>query len=533
MKTTAWKLAVVACVLCLVFPAGAFAQSPVPDELPADLGGKTLYGYLMDLKNTYLPAKVFSDPVKYADADRENARRAARLVADAATAKMEEARKPDQYNLYLRAWAQDLMFQDGKDPALRDLALMDYLKTVELGGGYAQADHDRLAAMEVQAAPLSWEMPQMLTPEEAGGVLGVPAGDVLLVSSPYQQADGSRLGMGYALRSMVNPWESAVFVLTDPQGGKARYDALKRSAFLGRVSELPGLGDEAVQMGLRNMDHAPLLYTTALVLKGSLVLQVRVPDARWRGPGFNMDPAAIARALAGKFLQNLYDTARQVPDRGSFTAGDIMPVRQLAAGLPDSPVPDAMPEDLGGKTSYGYLVDLRKAYLFKDVFSDAKYGEADRNNARRALKLVAETLSQGFDRNGPNPYELEIRGYCYALAFADTGDPAYRQLAINDYKQAMSLSYALAKADHDRLAAPLLASMAEMKEGSSGGQVALLQGWLVQAGFLQGTPTGNFDGVTVNAVKAYEESAGLTPDGIADIAFLLSLYAKIDDGDTL
>lgn len=533
MKRSGRNTLIFACILFLMCPAAAFAQSPVPDALPEDLGGKTLYGYLTGLKTDYLPAKVFSDPVKYTDADRENARRAAGLVIDAATAKMEEAGKQDQYNLYLRAWSLDLLFQDSKSPEMREKALEDYKATVELGGGYAQADYDRLAAMEIQVAPLSWEVPQMLTPEEAGGVLGIPGGNVLLIKSAYQRADGSRLGTGYALRSLQEPWESAVFVLADPQGGKERYETLKRFAFLGKTERLTGLGEEAVLLGLRNMDHDPLLYTTVLVLKDPLVLQVRVPDAVWRGAGFNEDPAAVAMKLAEAVLRNIYDADRQVMGMSAFPVEDIKPVHQLAAGLPDSPVPDAVPEDLQGKTTYGFLVDLRKAYLQKDVFSDGKYSEADRNNARRALRLLADTISQGFDRTGPNAYELEIRGFCYALSFADTADPVYRQLAINDYKQAYGLGYTAVKSDFDRLASPLLAGMAEPPPGASGSGVTLMQRWLVQAGFLEGAPSGTFDEATVNAVKRFEEAAGLKPDGIADIAFLLSLYIRFDDGDAL
>ena len=77
-------------VLSLAFWISTVAESPVPDILPDDLGGKTLYGYLMDLKTTYAPSKVFSDAAKYSDADRENARRALHLIDDAATKKMEE-----------------------------------------------------------------------------------------------------------------------------------------------------------------------------------------------------------------------------------------------------------------------------------------------------------------------------------------------------------------------------------------------------------------------------------------------------------
>lgn len=533
MEFIAKRLLMILLVLSLAFWISTVAESPVPDILPDDLGGKTLYGYLMDLKTTYAPSKVFSDAAKYSDADRENARRALHLIDDVATKKMEETGTPDQYNLYLRAYANDLLFQDSKDPVLKVQALEDYLKTVELGGAYAQADHDRLAAMEIQAAPLDWQVAQLLTPKEVGEILKIDGDDLFLVSSAYQIPDGSRLGVGYANRAISGPADSAIFVLADPQGGKGRYEVLKRLAFLNQIMDIPDLGNESVSMGLRNMYNDPSLYTTVLVLKDPLVLQVRVPDRIRRNADLDVDPVEIATRLAHRFLSNLVDPSRKVQAMDAFAPVDIMPRREFDPGLPDSPVPLQLPEDLEGKTVYGYLVGLRNAYLPGDIFSDAKYSEANRNNARRALRLIADTISRGFDMNGPNPYELEIRGACYAAAFQDTGDPSWRALAINDYKQALNSGFVLAKADYDRLASPLMDDMADLSEGDSGEKVLRLQNWLKKAGYLEGQPSGEFDGATRATVELFEKETGLSPDGIADMACILALYARIDDGDEL
>jgi len=487
----------------------------------------------MDLKSQYTPAMVFQDAVKYTDQDRENARRAAQLIAAITTTLMENAGQPDQYNLYLRAYAFDLLFQDSKEPGYRQKALEDYEKTVELGGSYAQADYDRLAAMEVQAAPLAWQVPQMLTLDEVGQILGVAGGDLFFADSAYQKDDGSRLGVGYALRSVKDPASSTIFVLADPQGGEARYDVLKSFACLQKVEEIAGLGDEAVLMGLRNMDNEPALYTTALVRKDQLVLQVRVPDYVWRGAGFNADPERLAVSIAKLIIQNLFDVDRPVPDVSGITSEGLFPMLQLDVGLADSPVPDTMPEDLGGKTPYGYLVEIRQQYLPDLVFADPKYDEATRNDARRAVRLLVSSLSQGFDAYGLNPYELEIRAACYAAAYEDTGNVAFRYLAVNDYKQALSAGYSLAWSGYVEIATPLLSQMAELKKGDSGGYVRLMQQWLIDAGYLSGKADGSFGSGTQKAVKAYEEAKSLTPDGIADIAFLLALYAEIDDGDAL
>lgn len=533
MKGTIGLLLALVLLVSLAQPFVVIAESPVPDKVPEDLGGKTLYGYLMDIKSQNAPATVFQDAVKYSEQDRENARRAIRLIVAAATEKIDGAGQSDQYFLYLRAYAYELQFQDQKGPELQAKALADYKQTVALGGGYAQADYDRVAAMQVKAAPLSWQIPQMLTLEEMGQILGVAGGGLFYLRSPYQADDGSRLGVGYGLRSVQDPAGSAVFVLADPLGGEPRNKLLKGMAFLGRADAIPDMGDEAALVGLRNTDNNPILYTTAIVRRGDLVLQVRVPDHTWRGTGFNMDPAKLAMEIAAKVIANLYDDQRPVPDMAGIVVEDIMIPLRLDPGKPDSPVPDEVPSDLGGKTTYGYLLELRQNYLPEDAFTNPKYGETDRNNARRAARLLVDTISRGFDANGQNPYELDIRGACYAAAYDDTCNPVYRQLAINDYKQAMSIGYPLVKPAYDKLAAPLLSSMAELSKGSSGGNVMRLQEWLVQAGYLSGRIDGDFGVGTQKAVKAYEKDNALTPDGIADIAFLLSLYSKIEDGDTL
>ena len=224
----------------------------------------------MDMKSQYAPATVLQDAVKYSDQDRENARRAIRLIVAAATEKMNGAGQPDQYFLYLRAYAYELQFNDEKNPELQAKALADYKQTVALGGGYAQADYDRVAAMQVKAAPLSWQMPQMLTREEMGQILGVSGGGLFYLRSPYQADDGSRIGAGYGLRSVQDPVGGAIFVLADLQGGAARYKLLKGMAFLDRADAIPDLVDEAALVGLRNMDNNPILYTTVIVRKGDL-----------------------------------------------------------------------------------------------------------------------------------------------------------------------------------------------------------------------------------------------------------------------
>ncbi|HPF88072.1 MAG TPA: peptidoglycan-binding domain-containing protein [Candidatus Limiplasma sp.] len=516
--------------VCLV-PLAVLAQGAVPDTLPADLGGKTLYGYLMDLKNNYLPAKVFQDAAKYTDENRDNAKRAAVLIVDATTAKMEETGTPDQYMLYLRAYANDLLFQANGDAALQQAGLADYKQVVALGGTYAQADYDRLAAMEVQAGPLAWQMPQMLTLAEMAEILGVAEAELAFADVGYTTGDGSRTGVGYALQTAEDPAASVIYVLADPQGGQARYSVLQSEAVMHLTMAMGGIDDEALLMGFRNMDDNPALYTTLLVKKDELVLQVRVPYAFWSSAPYGINPAEPAQAIAHKVLSNLYDTQRTVPDMAGIVEKELIRSVEWNVSDAESPVPDGMPADLGGKTEYGYLVDMRQAYLPARVYANAELSDSDRNNARRAARLIAGSITKRFDSYGQNPYELEIRAACYRFAYLDTGEAVFQKLAINDYKQAISSGYTLGKSDYDALATPLLEPMAELALGASGDTVTLLQQWLIQAGFMDTQATGTFDEATKQAVELYESENSLTADGIADIAFLLSLYSRIDDLD--
>lgn len=518
-------------IMVCSIPFPAFAQSAVPDELPADFGGKTLYGYLVDLKNSYMPAKVFQDAVKYSDQNREDAKQAAKLIVDATTAKMLETGSPDQYMLYLRAYATDLLFQASGDEALRNAGLGDYKQVVDLGGAYAQADYDKLAALEVKAEPLNWQIPQMLTLEEMATTLGVPETDLFLIDIGYSSADGSRTGTGYAYRKMDDPAASAILILADLHGGKARYDVLKTCAFLQKTEAVSGIGDEAVLMGLRNKDNNPALYTTLLVRKDELVLQVRIPFAAWRGGDSNANLLPYSQALAAKILENLYNTERAVPSMNGVVQENILKYTELNAGNSDSPVPDAMPTELGGTTEYGYIVNLRNTYLPASVYGNANLSATDLNNARRAAWLIVNILSERFDNYGQNPYELEIRAACYRFAFQDSGDPVFRALAINDYKQALNTGYLLGKREYDVLTSPRLNPMAELGMGASGTNVTLLQKWLIQAQYMAVPASGTFDEATQQAVKRFESENGLSEDGIVDIDFLLILYSRIDDMD--
>ncbi|MBE0600196.1 MAG: peptidoglycan-binding protein, partial [Firmicutes bacterium] len=275
----------------------------------------------------------------------------------------------------------------------------------------------------------------------------------------------------------------------------------------------------------------PKLYTALLVRKDELVLRVLVPYAVWSNDPFDASPELLAQALADKILNNLFDTARAVPSMDGISMETYAFGTAMNAGTADSPVPDVVPADFGGKTEYGYLAELRNTYLPAKVYGNADTPAADLNNARRAARLVSDALSRRLDTYGQNPYELEIRAACYKFAFQDSGEEAFRALAINDYKQALYTGYAWGKKEYDELAMPLLEPMAELSLGASGESVTRLQEWLMQIRYMDEPATGTFDEPTQQAVELFASENGLPVDGIADIAFLLTLYSRVDDLD--
>ena len=304
-------------------------------------------------------------------------------------------------------------------------------------------------------------------------------GSPIRIDIGYSSADGSKTGTEYAYRKMDDPAASMIMILADLQGGKSRYDVLKTCAFLQKTDAVSGIGDEAVLMGLRNIDNNLALYTTLLVRKDELVLQVRIPFGTWCGGDSNTNLLPYVQVIASKLLENLYNTSRAVPSMDGVVQENILQYTELNAGTADSSVPDAMPADLGGTTEYGYIVNLRNTYLPASVYGNANVSASDLNNARRVAWLIVNILSERFDNYGQNPYELEIRVACYRFATQDSGDPVFRTLAINDYKQALHTGYSLGKRDYDALATPLLSSMAELGMDASGKAVTLLQKWLI------------------------------------------------------
>ena len=349
---------------------------------------------------------------------------------------------------------------------------------MDAGGAYAQKDYDRTSLLVVNYVPAGYgkwlrHLPPPSLPVSWACRKTMSGSSLTAGNDPV----GGKPGVSYYVK-MTEDTDSRIVVFAETVNGKNRYDVLHTFAVPGTLQDIMGVGDKAFLCKMTNLNNSPLYYTAFVVLKGTLALTVLVPDT-WRTGMYKLDTGAFSQAIAERILASMGNGGRAVPAAGA--AAEAAPEGlALAEGDPSSPVPDVIPPDLGGKTVYGYVMDTRKQYLPSSVFTNTeKYTEADRNNARRAAKLLVTLISAGFDAYGVNMYDLEIRGYCYSLMYADTGNPVFRALAINDYKNALGQGYSWAKADFDRLATEALAPLNELKAGASGDEVLRLQEWLM------------------------------------------------------
>lgn len=73
---------------------------------------------------------------------------------------------------------------------------------------------------------------------------------------------------------------------------------------------------------------------------------------------------------------------------------------------------------------------------------------------------------------------------------------------------------------------PHLSDFTSLSKGSAGDSVLRLQETLVQLGYLEGEPDGNFGGGTEQAIKLFQTTHGLKESGVADAMLQMLVYSK-------
>ena|GEM_PF-354388 len=186
----------------------------------------------------------------------------------------------------------------------------------------------------------------------------------------------------------------------------------------------------------------------------------------------------------------------------------------LATPAPEeTPVPEATPEPSLAPTA---------------TYEDLAYGTSD-SAAVKALQTRLKAL--GFMSVTPtgNYYSMTVDAvkaflkYAYMTGDGYTATAEMQQLLFAD--NLAELIEARRQANEDRLAAYAEAKTnITLKSGSQGEQVTLLTTRLIELGYLAGNAIDTYTGAVADAVKWFQNSNGLSADGVAGSQTLSKIY---------
>ncbi len=285
--------------------------SNVPETLPEDLGGKTVYGYILDIMKQYLPDDIFTND-SYTDQQKFDARGAIALVLQVSNEQLYE--KPDQYWLHIRGRGYSQQFFDTKDIAYKELALADFQQALDMGYIVVKNDYDRIAAANDIVFPAGWSMEQALTLDEVGAILGVMGEELMLVENPNNNPDGGKPVVGYAVIDDPEAQMNQIIVSADVNGGSSLYEELKTQAVDGKTEEIAGIGDTSFLCKFSNIDEIGTQYTALVLLRGDIVVQVYIPTEAWTNGPYNYDTEQLALAIGFQLVDNMTNIYRNIPD---------------------------------------------------------------------------------------------------------------------------------------------------------------------------------------------------------------------------
>jgi len=285
--------------------------SSVPKTLPADLNGKTLYGYVLDLMKQYLPDNVFTNE-SVGEQEKADARAAITLILQVCNEQLSE--KQDQYWLHVRGRCYAQQFFDTKDTAYKELALADYQTALDMGYIAVKSDYDRIAAADDIVFPAGWSMEQALTLDEMGTILGIPGNELKFVENPENYPPNGMPEVGYAVADDPEAEKNQIIVSADVQGGKAMYEERKSQAVDNKTEEIAGIGDTAFLCGFTDIDDAGTHYTALVLLRGDIVVQVWIPTEAWADGPYHLQPDQLACGIGFQLIDNMTNVYRKLPE---------------------------------------------------------------------------------------------------------------------------------------------------------------------------------------------------------------------------
>lgn len=285
--------------------------SSVPQTLPEDLGGKTVYGYVTDLMKQYLPDDVFTGTTR-SEQEKTDARAAIALILQVCNEQLYE--KQDQYWLHIRGRCYAQQFFDTKDKAYKELALADYQAALDMGYIVVKGDYDRIAVADDIVFPAGWGMEQALTLDEMGALLGIPGNELMFVESSINYPPNGMPEVGYAIIDDPDARSNQIIVTADVHGGRAMYEERKAQAVDNKTEEIAGIGDAAFLCGFTDTDDANTHYTALVLLRGDIVVQIWIPTEAWTSGPYQYQADQLACGIGFQIVDNMTNPYRVLPE---------------------------------------------------------------------------------------------------------------------------------------------------------------------------------------------------------------------------
>lgn len=278
--------------------------------------------------------------------------------------------------------------------------------------------------------PDGWTMDQAITAEEVMAVTGVSG------YQPFPEG-ASDATNGNPAGSFTNKTNAKLkvgfFIFT--KGKQAKCDYFKEFAVDGSVKELTSdLWDMAYLADFTDGSSA------IVVLRGDVCMRINwFPEAH---SGF--DKEQLGRALAELAINNLY---------GGPKLTIAQPVEASQPPSANADLPDELPTNLTDVALLNeYATSLYMKYVSADVFTSQTFTDAEREDARKALKLVIAAMDKAIGLYDKNESLYYLRGKAYAQCYYDAGKQPDKDNGLADLKKAVDMGLSMAQAEYDKLA---------------------------------------------------------------------------------
>lgn len=141
------------------------------------------------------------------------------------------------------------------------------------------------------------------------------------------------------------------------------------------------------------------------------------------------------------------------PEAGKSAPSESGATKAGSAGVQaDSALPETLPAELKSVAELnGYAVDLSMEYIKPNIFRANLSSEEEKENARKALKLIIAAEDKAIALYDKNESLYYVRGEAYAQCYYDTKDKSYKDKALKDFQKAADMGHAAAKMKYESL----------------------------------------------------------------------------------